>query len=241
MVSGAVGRTKALKEAMVCYMLAGGLHGKMTPPSPSPSLLPSFLRKTNGQNKQHFHFRLFGDSSSLSSGGAFRSRGNVRARARTRPPKPDAFDLKMLSAVGDPTFGFPYSRTFCEDQFGCSAEKVVELLEPFMIEERSARLSDIIGNRIFDIVPVVEGLYDLGNIAAVSRTVEGLGIGSVHVILGENGLQGKYKQSARTTQGSHKWLQTQRWEDTRKCLTAAKEAGYKIVVCAASFFFNLFK
>jgi tRNA G18 (ribose-2'-O)-methylase SpoU len=136
----------------------------------------------------------------------------------------------MLNAVGDPTFGFPHRETFCEDEFGCSAEKVIELLEPFMIEERSARLSEIIENRIFDIVPVVEGLYDLGNIAAVSRTVEGLGIGSVHVILGENGLQGKYKQSARTTQGSHKWLQTQRWEDTQKCLTAAKEAGYQIVV-----------
>ena len=162
----------------------------------------------------------------------------VAERAPTKAPKVEVLDLKLLSG-GDLNFGFPYSRTFCEDQFGCSAGKVIELLEPLMIEERSARLSDIIGNRIYDIVPVVEGLYDLGNIAAVSRTVEGLGIGSVHVILGENGLQGKYKQSARTTrvtQGSHKWLQTQTWESARKCLTAAKDSGYKIVVCVAPFY-----
>jgi len=54
---------------------------------------------------------------------------------------------------------------------------VVELLEPFMIEERASKFTKIIENRIFDIVPVVEGLYDLGNVAAVCRTVEGLGIG----------------------------------------------------------------
>ena len=54
---------------------------------------------------------------------------------------------------------------------------MVELLEPFMIEERASKFTKIIENRIFDIVPVVEGLYDLGNVAAVCRTVEGLGIG----------------------------------------------------------------
>ncbi len=112
------------------------------------------------------------------------------------------------------------------EQFGCSAEKVVELLEPLMIETRSAKLSEIVSNRIFDLVPVVEGLYDLGNVAAVCRTVEGLGIGSVHVITGD----GTYKQSARTTQGSHKWLQAQRWNDATTCLTEAKRAGYKVVV-----------
>ena len=53
----------------------------------------------------------------------------------------------------------------------------MELLEPFMIEERASKFTKIIENRIFGIVPVVEGLYDLGNVAAVCRTVEGLGIG----------------------------------------------------------------
>ena len=50
--------------------------------------------------------------------------------------------------------------------------------------------------------------------------------GSVHVITGD----GKYKQSARTTQGSHKWLQTQYWDSTTECLSTAKESGYNIVV-----------
>ena len=136
-------------------------------------------------------------------------------------------DVLQFSSLDSPTFGFPYSSTFCEEQFGCSAEKVIELLEPFMIEDRSAKFTKIIENRIFDIVPCVEGLYDLGNVAAVSRTVEGLGIGSVHIILGKDG---KYKTSARTTQGSHKWLETQRWESTTACLTTAKAEGYQVVV-----------
>ncbi|UPQ98560.1 SpoU-type tRNA/rRNA methyltransferase [Chloropicon primus] len=142
-------------------------------------------------------------------------------RTRVRPE--DEFQYSGDSNV---KFGFPYSNAYWEEEFGCSAEKVVELLEPFMIEERASKFSKIIENRIFDIVPVVEGLFDLGNVAAVCRTVEGLGIGSLHVITGD----GTYKQSARTTQGSHKWLRTQYWESTTECLTAAKENGYSIVV-----------
>lgn len=142
-------------------------------------------------------------------------------RARARPE--DEFQCSGDTSV---KFGFPYTSTYWEEEFGCSADKVVELLEPFMIEERASKFTKIIENRIFDIVPVVEGLYDLGNVAAVCRTVEGLGIGSVHVITGD----GKYKQSARTTQGSHKWLQTQYWDSTTECLSTAKESGYNIVV-----------
>ena len=114
-------------------------------------------------------------------------------------------------------FGFPYASSHWEEEFGCSAAKVIELLEPLMVDERASKFSKIVENRIFDLVPVVEGLYDLGNVAAVCRTVEGLGIGSLHVITGD----GKYKQSARTTQGSHKWLQTQYWDSTEECLRTA--------------------
>jgi len=93
-------------------------------------------------------------------------------RARARPE--DEFQCSRDTSV---KFGFPYTSTYWEEEFGCSADKVVELLEPFMIEERASKFTKIIENRIFDIVPVVEGLYDLGNVAAVCRTVEGLGIG----------------------------------------------------------------
>lgn len=148
-----------------------------------------------------------------------------------RPPSVRAYarpedEFQCSGDLAGKKFGFPHTNAYWEEEFGCSAEKVIELLEPMMIEERSAKFAKIVENRIFDIVPVVEGLYDLGNVAAVCRTVEGLGLGSVHVITGD----GKYKQSARTTQGSHKWIQTQYWESTKECLATAKEAGYKVVV-----------
>eukprot|EP00216_Chloropicon_sp_CCMP2111_P002666 CAMPEP_0198241368 /NCGR_PEP_ID=MMETSP1446-20131203/6203_1 /TAXON_ID=1461542 ORGANISM="Unidentified sp, Strain CCMP2111" /NCGR_SAMPLE_ID=MMETSP1446 /ASSEMBLY_ACC=CAM_ASM_001112 /LENGTH=301 /DNA_ID=CAMNT_0043924201 /DNA_START=308 /DNA_END=1213 /DNA_ORIENTATION=- len=124
-------------------------------------------------------------------------------------------------------FGFPYSEGFCRQQFGCNSEKVVQLLEPLIGEDRCKKISNVVSNRIFNIVPAVEGLYDLGNVAAVSRTVEGLGLGSLSVI---SSADTKFKHSARTSSGSHKWLHTCRWQGTRECLEAAKDDGYNIVV-----------
>ena len=56
------------------------------------------------------------------------------------------------------------------------------MLEPLIGEDRCKKISNVVSNRIFNIVPAVEGLYDLGNVAAVSRTVEGLGLGRLSVI-----------------------------------------------------------
>ena len=71
------------------------------------------------------------------------------------------------------------------------------------------------------------GLYDRGNVAAVCRTAEALGVGAVHVVVPETE---HYKKSRRSSAGAEKWVEVQRWDSTRECLTAIKQAGYKIYV-----------
>jgi tRNA G18 (ribose-2'-O)-methylase SpoU len=51
-----------------------------------------------------------------------------------------------------------------------------------MSEERRNRIERVVMNRTYSICPVVEGLLDLGNIAAVFRSADALGFQSVHVI-----------------------------------------------------------
>ncbi len=123
-------------------------------------------------------------------------------------------------------FGFPYTEGQFVEDFGCSPAKAIELLKPLSLDERTARLEDVVADRIFGIVPLVEGLCDLGNISAVARTAEGLGLGSLHIVADKDD---QFKQSARTSSGSHKWLHVKRWTSARDSLLAAKRDGYQIV------------
>lgn len=96
-----------------------------------------------------------------------------------------------------------------------------------MTDERLARIEKVCSNRTFDILPIVENPYDLGNLAAVCRSADALGCGAVHVIRDEG--DDRYKQSTRTSGGAEKWLDVQLHTSTTDCLTQAKQLGYQVV------------
>jgi tRNA (guanosine-2'-O-)-methyltransferase len=107
-------------------------------------------------------------------------------------------------------------------------ESVIKMFEPFMMEGRKARIIEVIEQRTFSILPVVEGLYNMGNLAAVCRSADAMGFGAVHCI---DSLHGEYKQSTRTSAGADKWINLRVWEQgTTQALTAIKSAGYQLIV-----------
>ncbi|KAG7674427.1 putative tRNA (guanosine(18)-2'-O)-methyltransferase [Nannochloris sp. 'desiccata'] len=61
------------------------------------------------------------------------------------------------------------------------AQTVISTLGPLMTKERLERIEKVCSNRTFDIVPIVEHPYDLGNLAAVCRSADALGCGAVHL------------------------------------------------------------
>ncbi|PNH12110.1 tRNA (guanosine(18)-2'-O)-methyltransferase [Tetrabaena socialis] len=95
-----------------------------------------------------------------------------------------------------------------------------------MLEERVQRINRVAAARTFTVLPVVEGLYDMGNLSAVCRSADALGYGAVHCV---KKVDGKYKQSTRTAGGSDKWLDVKFWDTTGQCLAAMKAAGYQII------------
>jgi len=103
---------------------------------------------------------------------------------------------------------------------------VLSALAEYVSEERLARIEKVLENRTRSVIPVVEGIHNSGNIAAVMRSAEGMGFFEFHVI--EN--KEYFKQSSRTTQGSDKWLDIKRWDDTGSCLRDLKNRGYSILV-----------
>lgn len=107
-----------------------------------------------------------------------------------------------------------------------SFEKVHSEIGPLLTPERKKRIDDVCLGRNFDSVVVMENIYDRGNISAVMRSAEALGLGMVHLIeLGE-----KFKESQRTTAGADKWVEVRKWKSTADCVAALKREGKKIIV-----------
>ena len=107
-----------------------------------------------------------------------------------------------------------------------SAARIKELLTPYLTEERRERIRAVVSERTYTVVPVMEGIHDLGNVAAVLRSAEGLGFQEAHII----DTQPKHKTSRRITQGADKWLDVHRWDQPGRCISALKDRGYAICV-----------
>ena len=107
-----------------------------------------------------------------------------------------------------------------------SAERVLEVVGPTLTPARRERIERVVAARTCAVVPVLEGLTDAGNIAAVLRSAEGLGFAAVHVVpyAGEAG----GRPPNRVTQGAEKWLLIRHWEDNAACVAGLRAAGYRI-------------
>lgn len=104
--------------------------------------------------------------------------------------------------------------------------EVIKHLQPLVTEERDEKIKRVIAHRTLEIVPVVENLYDRGNVSAVMRTAEGLGFQNMHVI--QPGV--RFKEANRVTQGADKWLDIHQWKSTSECINHLKGSGFKICV-----------
>lgn len=120
-------------------------------------------------------------------------------------------------------------------------EEVVECLAPFVAEERQARIETVVAARTVSVVPVLEGVHDLGNVNAVLRSAEGLGVGAAHLV----GLEGEAAdwleeqdaapgdrvemgRARRQSQGAHKWLDLHVHATAEAACDALHAEGYRI-------------
>ncbi|MFO7975620.1 MAG: RNA methyltransferase [Candidatus Hydrogenedentota bacterium] len=106
-----------------------------------------------------------------------------------------------------------------------SANEILRVLDPHLTEKRKRRIAEIVSHRTYSVVPVLEGLYDFGNVNAVLRTAEALGYQAAHVIE----LLTKFKKANRVSLGAEKWLDIRRWDATEPCVKHLRGLGYRIV------------
>lgn len=124
---------------------------------------------------------------------------------------------------------FPHDGRF---PHGRTAQEILDLVAPFLMPERQEKIARVVDGRTCNVVPVLENIYDRGNISAVLRSAEALGFQCAHII---EATGDKFKNSARVSQGADKWLDLRTWrstvpgEATRACVTELKTQGFQIL------------
>lgn len=114
-----------------------------------------------------------------------------------------------------------------KDGSSVASSDVVSKLQQFVEATRMERIRQVVAHRTFNVLPIVEGVYDMGNLSAICRSVDALGMGALHII---NTSKHRYKQSARNSAGAEKWLDVKSFESPMECINSAKAAGFQVVV-----------
>eukprot|EP00882_Tetradesmus_deserticola_P025631 GHRQ01028169.1.p1 GENE.GHRQ01028169.1~~GHRQ01028169.1.p1 ORF type:complete len:133 (+),score=19.27 GHRQ01028169.1:319-717(+) len=68
---------------------------------------------------------------------------------------------------------FPHSENIIVDGREVHIRDIVDILAPAVTPDRLVKMQQVIAVRSYGVLPVVEGLYDMGNLAAVCRSADG--------------------------------------------------------------------
>ena len=82
----------------------------------------------------------------------------------------------------------------------------------------------VVQTRTKHIVPMLENIYDEGNIHAVMRTAESYGFGELGFVASK-----KTRTSSRVTSGADKWLEINKFPESKACFQSYKDRGYQIL------------
>lgn len=103
-------------------------------------------------------------------------------------------------------------------------DTVIELLGPYVSEERRARIAEVIAARLASVTVVLEHLHDPHNGAAAMRSCEAFGLGAMHVVPGPAG----FSFSSKVTQGCDKWIDVERHGSIGACYEALRARGFRV-------------
>lgn len=115
----------------------------------------------------------------------------------------------------------PRPSSYAVDGHQFTPQEVIQILQAHFQPERLEKIDRALAQRTYQITPVLENIYDEGNINAVVRTAESFGLQSYHIIRSV-----KTKTQNRISRGAEKWTDGFKWIESADCLGQLKKAGY---------------
>lgn len=95
-----------------------------------------------------------------------------------------------------------------------------------MTPERYKKILAVLEKRQVDLTVVVDRLHIGRNLAAIRRTCDGLGVGTIHAVVPEGFEQ---KRFAGTTMGSHKWVELKRYRSASEAISLMRTNGMQVL------------
>ncbi|HEX7663795.1 MAG TPA: RNA methyltransferase [Polyangiaceae bacterium] len=104
-------------------------------------------------------------------------------------------------------------------------ERVIQLLEPLVVDRRRERLLEVIGKRLASIEVIFESPHDPHNGAAVIRSCEAFGVQKLNVVETRE----PFLASASVAKGSLKWVDIARHPNAASAIAAAEASGHELI------------
>jgi tRNA (guanosine-2'-O-)-methyltransferase len=102
---------------------------------------------------------------------------------------------------------------------------VIETLEPLALDERRAKLWQVVNSRIGGVTVLMDAPHDPHNAAAVLRSCDGLGIPRVHLVPREE----DFAVGRTVSKGAERWIEVVRHPTPEQALSALHAEGYVTV------------
>ncbi len=108
----------------------------------------------------------------------------------------------------------------------CEPREVVERLEPFVLEERRARLKSVLDARLESVAVLFDSPHDPHNGAAVLRSCEAFGVQTLHVL---ERPQRPFLVARAVARGAEKWVDIVRHASVADAVARARAAGFELI------------
>lgn len=104
-------------------------------------------------------------------------------------------------------------------------KQLLNYLENFLSIERKERFRQVLAERTKFITVAIEDVFQLHNTSAVIRSCEVFGVQNAHVIENRYGK----RLDKNIAMGAQQWVDVQRHENTKSCISHMRKDGYRIV------------
>lgn len=103
--------------------------------------------------------------------------------------------------------------------------KLLEHLESYLTQSRKKRFETVLSQRTKHFTIATEDVYQLHNTSAVLRSCDVFGIQEVNIVEERNSKQ----IDGEIAMGAQKWVDLNRYETVKDCLTDIQQKGYQII------------
>lgn len=108
---------------------------------------------------------------------------------------------------------------------GWTPRRVIETLEPLVVEHRRERLRDVIAERVGSVTLLLDAPHDPHNAAAVLRSCDAFGLPQMHVALrNESLLVGR-----RVSKGTERWVDVVLHDTPERAIATLRDHGFQLI------------